>query len=115
MLVKVAVTTVNPIGKIRRGYLKDVMPLQFPVILGRDVAGEAVEIGANVSKWKSGQKAMGLVNRSYAEFLTALAEVLASTPDGLDMEQAGVLPLVITTGRNSPTTYSRDGKIALLV
>lgn len=99
VLVKVAVTSVNPIDwKIRRGYLKDVMPLQFPVILGRDVAGEVVEIGANVSKWKPGQKVMGLVNRSYAEFLTVSADVLAAIPDGLDMEQAGVLPLVTTTG-----------------
>jgi NADPH:quinone reductase-like Zn-dependent oxidoreductase len=99
VLVKVAVTSVNPIDwKIRRGYLKDVMPLQFPVILGRDVAGEVVETGANVSKWKPGQKVMGLVNRSYAEFLTASAEALAPVPDGLNMEQAGVLPLVTTTG-----------------
>jgi NADPH:quinone reductase-like Zn-dependent oxidoreductase len=99
VLVKVAVTSVNPIDwKIRRGYLKDMMPLQFPVILGRDVAGEVVEIGANVSKWKPGQKVMGLVNRSYAEFLTAPAGALAPVPDGLDMEQAGVLPLVTTTG-----------------
>ncbi|HZQ54853.1 MAG TPA: NADP-dependent oxidoreductase [Bryobacteraceae bacterium] len=99
VLVKVAVTSVNPIDwKIRRGDLKNVMPLQFPVILGRDVAGEVVETGANVSKWKPGQKVMGLVNRSYAEFLTASAEALAPIPDGLDMEQAGVLPLVTTTG-----------------
>jgi len=99
VLVKVAVTSVNPIDwKIRRGYLKDVMPLQFPVILGRDVAGEVVETGADVSKWKPGQKVMGLVNRSYAEFLIASAEVLVPIPDGLDMEQAGVLPLVTTTG-----------------
>jgi len=44
--------------------LKDVMPLQFPVILGRDLAGEVVETGANVSKWKPGQKVMGLVSPS---------------------------------------------------
>jgi NADPH:quinone reductase-like Zn-dependent oxidoreductase len=40
VLVKVPAITVNPIDwKIRRGYLKDVMPLQFPVILGRDFCG----------------------------------------------------------------------------
>lgn len=99
VLVKVAVTSVNPIDwKIRRGYLKELMPLQFPVILGRDVAGEVLETGANVSKWKPEQKVIGLVNRSYAEFLTASADVLAPIPDGLDMQQAGVLPLVTTTG-----------------
>lgn len=99
VLVKVAVTSVNPIDwKIRRGDLKNAMPLQLPVILGRDVAGEVAELGANVSKWKRGQKVMGLVNRSYAEFLIAKSDVLTLIPEGLEMEQAGVLPLVTTTG-----------------
>lgn len=36
VLIKVRATSVNPIDwKIRRGDLKDVMPLRFPVILGR--------------------------------------------------------------------------------
>ena len=83
VLVKVAATSVNPIDwKIRRGDLRDAMALQFPVILGRDVAGEIVELGANVSKWKRGQKVMGLVNRSYAEFLTAANDVSRLYPTG---------------------------------
>lgn len=99
VLVRVVATSVNPVDwKIRKGYLKDVMPLQFPVILGRDVAGEVVETGANVTQWKQGQKAMGLVSRSYAEFLTAASDALTPAPEGLDLEQAGVLPLVTTTG-----------------
>jgi NADPH:quinone reductase-like Zn-dependent oxidoreductase len=99
VLVKVAATSVNPIDwKIRRGDLKDRMPLHFPVILGRDVAGEVVEAGANVNSWKRGQKVMGLVNRAYAEFLTAAADVLTPTPEGLDDRQAGAVPLVATTG-----------------
>lgn len=99
VLVRVIATSVNPIDwKIRRGDLKGVMPLEFPVILGRDVAGEVAETGANASKWKRGQQVMGLVNRSYAEFLTASSETLAAIPEGLDPEQAGALPLVTTTG-----------------
>jgi NADPH:quinone reductase-like Zn-dependent oxidoreductase len=99
VLVKVAATSVNPIDwKIRRGDLKSVMPLQFPVIPGRDVAGEIVEIGTNVSRWKRGQKVMGVVNRSYAEFVSVPSQLLTLIPDGLDAEQAGVLPLVTTTG-----------------
>lgn len=99
VLVKVAATSVNPIDwKIRRGDWKSMMPLQFPIIPGRDVAGEIVETGANLSRWKRGQKVMGVVNRSYAEFVSVPSEVLALIPDGLDAEQAGVLPLVTTTG-----------------
>jgi NADPH:quinone reductase-like Zn-dependent oxidoreductase len=99
VLVKVAATSVNPIDwKIRRGDLKVVMPLRFPVILGRDVAGEIVETGSNVTNFKPGQRVMGLVNRSYAELLTAGSDVLTLIPDGLNDKQAGSLPLVTTTG-----------------
>jgi NADPH:quinone reductase-like Zn-dependent oxidoreductase len=99
VLVKVAATSVNPIDwKVRRGDLKGVMPLQFPVILGRDVAGEVLEAGANVKSWKPGQRVMGVVNRAYAELLTAASDGLAAIPEELDTEQAGALPLVTTTG-----------------
>jgi NADPH:quinone reductase-like Zn-dependent oxidoreductase len=99
VLVKVGATSVNPIDwKIRRGDMKDRMPLRFPVILGRDVAGEVVEAGSNVANLKPGQRVMGLVNRSYAEFLTAGSDVFTTIPDGLDDKQAGSLPLVTTTG-----------------
>lgn len=97
VLVKLAATSVNPIDwKIRRGDFR--MALQFPIILGRDLAGEVVETGANVSKWKPGQKVMGMVSGTYAEFVSAPSEALTPIPDGLDAEQAGVLPLVTTTG-----------------
>jgi NADPH:quinone reductase-like Zn-dependent oxidoreductase len=99
VLIKVFATSVNPIDlKIRRGDLKDVMPLQFPVILGRDVAGEVVETGTNVTTLTPGQRVMGLVNHSYAELLTAASDVFTPIPAGLDHRQAAALPLVTTTG-----------------
>ncbi|HEY1950738.1 MAG TPA: NADP-dependent oxidoreductase [Bryobacteraceae bacterium] len=99
VLVKVAATSVNPIDwKIRSGAAKDRMPVKFPAILGRDVAGTVVKTGASVRNLKSGQLVMGIVNGSYAEYLTAKADVLTVIPDGLDIEQAAALPLVVTTG-----------------
>jgi NADPH:quinone reductase-like Zn-dependent oxidoreductase len=99
VLVKVAATSVNPIDwKIRSGAAKDRMPVKFPAILGRDVAGWVVRSGVNVRNPESGQKVMGLVNGSYAEYLTARADQLTVIPDGLELEQAAALPLVVTTG-----------------
>ncbi len=99
VLVKVAGTSVNPIDwKIRSGAAKDRFPVNFPAILGRDVAGIVVKTGANVRNPEPGQKVMGLVNGSYAEYLTARADHLTVIPDGLDVEQAAALPLVVTTG-----------------
>lgn len=99
VLIQMRATSVNPIDwKIRRGDLKDVMPLRFPVILGRDVAGQVVETGINVTTFKPGQRVMGLVNHSYAELLTAASDVCTLIPAGLDDKQAAALPLVTTTG-----------------
>lgn len=99
VLVRLAATSVNPIDwKIRRGDLKAILTLQFPMIPGRDVAGEVVEVGAKVSNFKPGQKVMALANRTYAEFVAVPSAALAEVPNGLDLQQAGALPLVTTTG-----------------
>src|SRR4051794_24103789 len=99
VLVKVSATSVNPIDwKIRSGAAKALVNLTFPAILGRDVAGTVIKAGANVRNPEVGQKVMGLVNASYAEYLTAKAEHLTVIPDSVDLQEAGALPLVVITG-----------------
>jgi NADPH:quinone reductase-like Zn-dependent oxidoreductase len=99
VLVRVGSTSVNPIDyKIRSGAMQKVIPAQFPLILGRDVAGEVAAVGSGVKQFKPGDRVFGLVNHSYAEYLTAPAEVLALLPDGLDLKDSGRLPLVLLTG-----------------
>ncbi len=99
VLIKVAATSVNPVDwKMRSGAAKDRMPVQFPAILGRDVAGTVLKAGDQVRNLKPGQKVIGIVNGSYAEYLTARADDLTVVPDGLKLEQSAALPLVVTTG-----------------
>lgn len=99
VLVKVAATGVNPIDwKLRSGAAKDRIPLQLPAILGRDVAGTVVRMGANIRNLHAGQKVIGLVNHAYAEYLTARADHLTVIPDGLPLQDSAALPLVVTTG-----------------
>jgi NADPH:quinone reductase-like Zn-dependent oxidoreductase len=99
VLVKIVATSVNPIDwKIRRGNLKGMLILQFPVIPGRDVAGEVVAVGAGVSNFKPGDKVMALTNHTYAELAVIPGVALATIPEGLELQQAGALPLVTTTG-----------------
>jgi NADPH:quinone reductase-like Zn-dependent oxidoreductase len=78
--------------------LKGVLTLQFPVIPGRDVAGEVVAAGAGVFNFKLGQRVLALANHTYAELAVVPSAALATVPDGLDLQQAGALPLVSTTG-----------------
>lgn len=99
VLVQVAATSINPVDwKIRSGAAKDRFPVQFPAILGRDVAGTVVRMGESVRHLEIGQRVMGLVNHSYAEYLVAPATDLTAIPQGLDLEPCGALPLVVTTG-----------------
>jgi NADPH:quinone reductase-like Zn-dependent oxidoreductase len=92
-------TSINPIDwKLRRGELKAFMPLQFPAILGRDLAGEVVGLGDGVKTRKIGDRVLGLVNHAYAEYVLCKADELALIPSGLSFEQAAALPLVVLTG-----------------
>jgi NADPH:quinone reductase-like Zn-dependent oxidoreductase len=99
VLVRVVSSSVNPIDyKFREGAMKDRMPLQFPAILGRDVAGTVVETGPSVDTFKPGDKVMGFVGKTYAQYLVAKADELSRVPEGLDLTDAGSLPLVLVTG-----------------
>lgn len=99
VLVRVKATSVNPVDvKIRSGAAKARMPVDFPAILGRDLAGEVVDFGRNVTGFPKGMRVMALANGTYGEFTVAKAEVLAPIPDALDFEHAAALPLVVTTG-----------------
>jgi NADPH:quinone reductase and related Zn-dependent oxidoreductases len=99
VLVKTIAVSINPIDwKLRRGELKEIMPIEFPAILGRDLSGEVVALGEGVTGLKVGDRVFGLVNHSYAEYVVCKPEDLARTPDALDAIDAAGLPLVLLTG-----------------
>jgi NADPH:quinone reductase-like Zn-dependent oxidoreductase len=118
VLVRTIGTSVNPIDyKLREGALKERMPLKFPAILGRDVAGEVAETGEGVTQFRKGDLVMGLGNRSYAELVTVKAEDLARIPNGLDPQTAGVLPLVTLTGAQlvEQGVQPKSGEVVLVI
>lgn len=97
--VRVTAASINPVDwKIRRGDMKDVMPVKFPVVLGRDVSGEVVEVGQGVTDFKQGDRVMGVVSAGYAQSVVAPSDVWAKVPDSLKLEDAAALPLVTLTG-----------------
>lgn len=99
VLVRVHATSFNPIDyKIRSGAVRQRMPVDFPAILGRDLAGAVEAAGKRVTGFPKGMRVMALANGTYAEYTTAKADVLAPIPDALNYEQAAALPLVLTTG-----------------
>jgi NADPH:quinone reductase-like Zn-dependent oxidoreductase len=100
VLVRVAATSINPIDwKMRGGAAKDRFPLQFPAILGRDLAGIVRAVGAKVTGFTPGDKVFALGSRTYAELVAIDATQLTRLPDGMDLVEAAALPLVTLTGQ----------------
>ena len=99
VLVRVAATSVNPIDyKRRAGLTKDFYPLQFPGLIGVDVAGTVVKTGPGVEGFSVGDQVFAMADNTYAELCVVKADVLAKVPKGLDLIQAAALPLVTVTG-----------------
>jgi NADPH:quinone reductase-like Zn-dependent oxidoreductase len=97
--VKVAGASVNPIDwKIRKGQLRSLLPLHLPTILGRDVSGEVVAVGAEVADFEVGDRVMGLVPHGYAEMVVASADAFAKLPLEIETDKAAAIPLVGLTG-----------------
>ena len=68
ILVRIFDAGVNPFDwKLRRGYMKDAMPLSFPHTMGYDFAGEVAEIGQGIADFKKGDRVYGFTQGAYAD------------------------------------------------
>jgi NADPH:quinone reductase-like Zn-dependent oxidoreductase len=95
--IAVRAAGVNPIDwKARSGMIRDVMPLQFPVIDGREAAGVVDEVGPDVSGVAPGDEVFGFaVGGAAAE--EAVLDDFARKPAGLAWEEAAALPVAVET------------------
>lgn len=97
--VRVLAASVNPVDwKMRSGEAKERFPVQFPGILGRDVAGVVESLGEGVTEFNQGDKVFALAHKTYAELCVVPAKDLAHIPEGLEITAAGAVPLVALTG-----------------
>jgi NADPH:quinone reductase-like Zn-dependent oxidoreductase len=98
LLVHVRATSVNPIDcAMRQGYgaayFKKLGILHDPHIPGRDVAGEVIAIGANVTTFKPGDQIWAAVLwGGSAEFAAVPAKAAALMPQSLDHGEAASFP-----------------------
>ena len=109
VLVRVAAASVNPIDyKRRAGLTKDFYPIQFPGLIGVDMAGTVVKIGPGVEGFSVGDQVFAMADNTYAELCVVNAAVLAKVPKGLDLIQAAALPLVTMTGNQLACRYGNQ-------
>lgn len=98
LLVRVKATSINPIDwKIREGYLQQMMPWEFPITLGWDVAGVVEEVGNEVHGFKVGD---AIVSRpattrfgTYADLTIVDASLATIKPETISFSDAAALPL----------------------
>ncbi|MDQ3852983.1 MAG: NADP-dependent oxidoreductase [Thermoproteota archaeon] len=102
VLVSVKAAGVNPSDwKLREGFFKQMVPLQFPATLGMDFSGVIEKVGVGVaSDLKQGDEVYGQSgvfaggSGAFAEMALANAEKIAHKPKTLSHAQAAGLPLV---------------------
>jgi len=102
VLVQVHAAGLNQLDeKIRLGEFKQILPYKLQLILGNDVAGEVLQVGAKVRGFKPGDEVYGRPDKdrigTFAERIAVAEEDLALKPASASMEEAGSLPLVALT------------------
>ena len=99
VLVAIHAASLNQLdAKIRDGEFKLILPYRLPLILGNDVAGVVVRVGAKVRGFKSGDEVYARPNQdrigTFAEFIAMNEADVALKPRNLTMEESASIPLV---------------------
>jgi NADPH:quinone reductase-like Zn-dependent oxidoreductase len=105
---------VNPVDwKIIEGYLKDMIPHQFPIIPGWDVAGVISAVGKKVKNLKIGDEVYAYCRKdvvhagSFADYICLPEKSVALKPKTLSLAQASAIPLVALTAWQSLFDFAK--------
>lgn len=100
--IKIQAAGVNPIDtKVRS--MAMFYPDNLPAVLGCDLAGEVIEIGAAVTDFEVGDKVwachggLGAEQGNYAQFTVIESQYLSAMPKTIDFNTAAAGPLVLIT------------------
>ncbi|MEV4682966.1 NADP-dependent oxidoreductase [Streptomyces kurssanovii] len=102
VLVRIHAASVNPLDlKIRDGDFKLILPYRVPFVLGNDLAGTVVEVGAAVTRFSVGDEVYSRPGKdrigTFAELIAVRQDDVAPKPTTLTMTEAASLPLVALT------------------
>lgn len=114
VLVRVQAAGLNQLDeKIRVGDFKQILPYKLPLVLGHDLAGTVISVGAEVRNFKPGDEVYGRPGTdhigTFAERIAVPEVDLAIKPASITMEEAGSLPLVALTAWQALVEFGRVG------
>ncbi|WP_327635417.1 NADP-dependent oxidoreductase [Kribbella sp. NBC_00482] len=102
VLVQVRAAGLNLLDeKIRAGEFKQILPYKLPQILGNDVAGTVLDVGAKVRGFRPGDEVYARPGKdrigTFAERIAVAEADLALKPVSISLAEAASLPLVALT------------------
>lgn len=109
IIVKNAAVAINPADWLKQDRGNLLFPwVKYPFILGYDVAGEVVQVGASVTRFQVGDRVVGMAvgidskyndsaQGAFQTYTVLLEHMTAPIPDSLSYENAAVVPLGLTT------------------
>ena len=104
IVVKNGAVAVNPVDWLIQAMGNALFTLEYPFILGSDSAGEVVEVGSAVTRFRKGDRVLGLAlrflsnkNSAFQEYTVLLDHMASKFPSSMSFEQASVIPLGLCT------------------
>ena len=102
VLIRIHAASINPLdSKTKSREFKLILPYRLPLILGNDMAGTVVRVGARVRNFKPGDEIYARPDDdrigTFAEFIAVKASSLALKPANLSMVEAASVPLAALT------------------
>lgn len=98
VLIKVRCAGLNPVDfKTRDGKVKILLPYSMPLVLGNELSGDVVEVGADVRSLQVGDRVAARVAKmsagAFAELAAVPAGLVAKVPAAISDIDAAALPL----------------------
>src|SRR3954451_1489519 len=102
VLVEVEAASLNGFDlSVAAGYVWDMIPHEFPVVLGRDLVGTVTAVGDGVDDVAVGDRVAGVIpgvllgprNGTFAEYVALPAEAVPRVPARVDATAAAVIGL----------------------
>ncbi|KAK5073410.1 hypothetical protein LTR70_010286 [Exophiala xenobiotica] len=109
IVIRTRAVAINPIDWMMQDNGKMIYPhIKYPFAMGNDAAGEVVEVGHGVTRFKVGDRVAGhavgmdkRINRSaegsFQAYTVLRPYMTTSIPDSLSFEDAAVMPLGLST------------------
>jgi NADPH:quinone reductase-like Zn-dependent oxidoreductase len=100
--VQVEAASVNGFDlSVAAGYVWDMLPHEFPVVLGRDFVGTVTAVGDGVNDVRIGDRVAGVIpgmdlgprTGSFADHVVLPASAVTSVPEGIETHDAAVIGL----------------------